>query len=161
MEHHRAAVALGYVHYNFCHVVKTLRVTPAMQAGLTDHVWELPELLDALLSAPACERPEPKPLAIPVPAITARALPNGRGFLRVVGADSGPSAPVAPSAPSRSAARVLPAVATAGAPLPNGLAFSTAPDVDPRQVDLFTWKPATPTRPLPAKGTQIDLFGDL
>jgi hypothetical protein len=32
--------------YNFCRVYKTLRVTPAMEAGLTDHVWEIEELLD-------------------------------------------------------------------------------------------------------------------
>jgi hypothetical protein len=32
------------VSYNFCRVHKTLRVTPAMEAGLTDHVWTLEEL---------------------------------------------------------------------------------------------------------------------
>lgn len=32
------------MHYNFCRVHKTLRVTPAMEAGLTDHVWTLEEL---------------------------------------------------------------------------------------------------------------------
>jgi IS1 family transposase len=44
-----ANVALHYMHYNFCRVHQTLRVTPAMQAGLTDHVWEIEELV-ALLS---------------------------------------------------------------------------------------------------------------
>jgi hypothetical protein len=29
------------MHYNYCRVHQTLRVTPAMQAGLTDHVWEI------------------------------------------------------------------------------------------------------------------------
>ena len=35
------AVALHFMHYNFCRVHQTLRVTPAMAAGLADHVWEL------------------------------------------------------------------------------------------------------------------------
>jgi IS1 family transposase len=50
LENLRHAVALHYVHYNFCRVHKTLRVTPAMEAGLTDHVWTLEELVN-LLSA--------------------------------------------------------------------------------------------------------------
>ena len=33
--------------YNFCPVHQTLRVTPAMEAGITDHVWTLRELLTA------------------------------------------------------------------------------------------------------------------
>lgn len=40
-----AAVAIHFMHYNFCRVHKTLRVTPAMEAGLAAHVWELEELL--------------------------------------------------------------------------------------------------------------------
>jgi hypothetical protein len=46
-ENLRAAVALHFAYYNFCRVHSSLRVTPAMQAGLTDHVWELKELLSA------------------------------------------------------------------------------------------------------------------
>ena len=42
------AVALHFMHYNFCRVHQTLRVTPAMQAGLADHVWELEELVGLL-----------------------------------------------------------------------------------------------------------------
>jgi IS1 family transposase len=38
-------VALHYMYYNYCRIHQTLRVTPAMQAGLTDHVWELEDLL--------------------------------------------------------------------------------------------------------------------
>jgi hypothetical protein len=33
------------MHYNFCRVHKTLRVTPAMEAKLTDHVWTIAKLL--------------------------------------------------------------------------------------------------------------------
>jgi hypothetical protein len=38
------AVALHAMFYNFCRIHKTLRVTPAVQAGLTDHVWDFAEL---------------------------------------------------------------------------------------------------------------------
>jgi hypothetical protein len=41
----KAAVALHFAYYNFCRVHKSLRVTPAMEAGLTDHVWTIGELL--------------------------------------------------------------------------------------------------------------------
>lgn len=41
----KAAVALHFAYYNFCRVHQSLRVTPAMAAGLTDHIWELDELL--------------------------------------------------------------------------------------------------------------------
>jgi hypothetical protein len=39
LENHRAAIALHFMHYNFCRVHQTLRVTPAMEAGIADHVW--------------------------------------------------------------------------------------------------------------------------
>jgi IS1 family transposase len=45
MEH---AVALTFTYYNFCRVHQTLRVTPAMEAGLTDHVWSVDELVELL-----------------------------------------------------------------------------------------------------------------
>jgi len=41
----RAAVALYFAHYNFVRIHQTLRVTPAMAAGITDHVWDLTDLL--------------------------------------------------------------------------------------------------------------------
>lgn len=44
------AVALHYMHYSFCRIHKSLRVTPAMEAGVTDHVWEIEEIV-ALLDA--------------------------------------------------------------------------------------------------------------
>jgi transposase-like protein/IS1 family transposase len=43
----KAAVSLFMCWYNFCRVHQTLRVTPAMEAGLTDHVWTIAELLAA------------------------------------------------------------------------------------------------------------------
>ncbi|MBS0187249.1 MAG: IS1 family transposase [Planctomycetes bacterium] len=44
----RAAVALHFMHYNFCRVHQTLRVTPAMEAGLSKHIWDLEELVELL-----------------------------------------------------------------------------------------------------------------
>jgi transposase-like protein/IS1 family transposase len=41
----KAACALHFAYYNFCRIHQTLRVTPAMEAGLTDHVWTVRELL--------------------------------------------------------------------------------------------------------------------
>ena len=43
----QAALALQFAYYNFCRVHGTLRVTPAMEAGVTDHVWTLTELIAA------------------------------------------------------------------------------------------------------------------
>ena len=54
-ENHAHQVALYFFHYNFCRIHTTLRVTPAMEAGLTDHVWTLAELCSLL--------PERKPNA--------------------------------------------------------------------------------------------------
>ena len=48
LENHGHAVALYFLHYNFCRVHKTLRVTPAMEAGIADHVWSLEELVGLL-----------------------------------------------------------------------------------------------------------------
>jgi len=44
-ENLRAAFALQFAYYNFCRIHKTLRCTPAMEAGITNHVWEMKELL--------------------------------------------------------------------------------------------------------------------
>jgi hypothetical protein len=46
-ENHWAAVALWFTFYSFCRVHKSLRVTPAMEAKITDHVWSVRELLEA------------------------------------------------------------------------------------------------------------------
>jgi IS1 family transposase len=48
IENHGHAVALHFMHYNFVRVHKTLRVTPAMEAGLTDHIWSMEELVSLL-----------------------------------------------------------------------------------------------------------------
>lgn len=48
LENHAAAVALHYMHYNFARIHKTLRVTPAMEAGVSDHVWSIAEIVGLL-----------------------------------------------------------------------------------------------------------------
>jgi hypothetical protein len=50
VENHVAAIALHYMHYNFCRIHQTLRITPAMSAGLTDHVWDVSEMLSIMNS---------------------------------------------------------------------------------------------------------------
>jgi hypothetical protein len=52
-ENHEAALALHICHFNFCRAHKSLRIketrqkrTPAMAAGLTDHVWTVAEMLE-------------------------------------------------------------------------------------------------------------------
>jgi hypothetical protein len=40
-----AALCLHFAYYNFCKIHRSLRVTPAMAAGITDRVWDLSELL--------------------------------------------------------------------------------------------------------------------
>ena len=44
-ENHCAAVMLWYAYYNFCRIHKSLRVTPAMEAGIAGHVWSIADLL--------------------------------------------------------------------------------------------------------------------
>jgi hypothetical protein len=45
LENHRAAVALHFGFHNFCQLHGSLRVAPAIEAGITDHVWDVTELL--------------------------------------------------------------------------------------------------------------------
>jgi transposase-like protein/IS1 family transposase len=47
-ENLKAAYALWFAFYNFCRVHQTLRVTPAMEAGISNHIWGLGELVDAI-----------------------------------------------------------------------------------------------------------------
>ena len=44
-ENLKAAYAVWFAFYNFCRIHQSLRVTPAMEAGITDHAWDLSELL--------------------------------------------------------------------------------------------------------------------
>jgi hypothetical protein len=149
-ENHCAAVALAYCYYNLCWIPRTMRVTPAMAIGAVDHVYDLAEFMDAVLSAKPCECPAVQPLAPRVPETTARALPEGRGFLRVVPGSGAPAAP----APGQGEP---PPAAPAAAPV-ESVADPTG------QLDLLSWRPrpVPPPPPEPAKRlpmTQLDLFG--
>ena len=53
---HAAAVSLFVSHFNLCRVHETIRTTPAVALGITDHVWSIGELLDAALAG---ELPQP------------------------------------------------------------------------------------------------------
>ena len=48
VENLKHSVALHFMHYNFAKVHQTLRVTPAMEAGIADHVWTLEEIAGLL-----------------------------------------------------------------------------------------------------------------
>jgi hypothetical protein len=45
LENHKHAAAIHFMHYNFCRIHTALRVTPAMEAGIADHVWPLEEMV--------------------------------------------------------------------------------------------------------------------
>jgi hypothetical protein len=47
-ENLKAALALHFAWYNLCRIHSTLRATPAMEAGVTDHVWTLEDLVGLL-----------------------------------------------------------------------------------------------------------------
>lgn len=165
IENHRAAFSLFAVYYNLVHIPRTLRITPAMAVGIMDHPWELEELLDALLSAQPCEGPTAQPLGHRKPSGSARELPNGRGFLRLV-----PSGNEAPQAPEKNPLPAAPAIVpvavpvAAAAPIETAPAAPTdpslaapapsnAPAVDHRQLSLLDW------RPKPRPMTQLNLPG--
>lgn len=48
IDNHAAAISLYFMYYNFCRIHQTLRVTPAMEAKLTDHVWSIEELVELI-----------------------------------------------------------------------------------------------------------------
>jgi len=48
VENHMHAVALHFMYYNFVKVHQTLKVTPAMEAGLTDRLWDISDLVDII-----------------------------------------------------------------------------------------------------------------
>jgi IS1 family transposase len=48
LENHISGLSVWYMYYNFARVHQTLRVTPAMEAGITDHVWSMEEIVGLL-----------------------------------------------------------------------------------------------------------------
>jgi IS1 family transposase len=135
LDRHVASMALQYVYRNMCWIQRNMRVSAAMAAGVTDHLWDLGELMDTVLAEGENEKPVAQPLAIPQPEGAARALPGDRGWLRVV---EGGNAPAAPS-PVPVPPPVAPVAARAPAP-------AKPPAKPTGQLDLFGWHPP-PTRP--------------
>ena len=56
IENHMHAVSLHFMHYNFARIHKTLKVTPAMQAGIADHVWSIEEIVNLVAEPEAKKR---------------------------------------------------------------------------------------------------------
>ena len=56
IENHMHAVSLHFMHYNFGRIHKTLRVTPAMEAGLATHVWSIEEIVRLVAEPEAKKR---------------------------------------------------------------------------------------------------------
>jgi IS1 family transposase len=48
IENHEHSIAIHYMYYNFCRIHQSLRVTPAMEAGVSEHVWSLEEVVRLL-----------------------------------------------------------------------------------------------------------------
>lgn len=72
VENHAYAVALHFVFYNFVRIHRTLRVTPAMAAGLTDRLWGMADIVALLEAQEAAEGPKTrgpyKPRAVKIAA---------------------------------------------------------------------------------------------
>ena len=61
LENQSHAVALHFMYYNFAKIHKSLRVTPAMEAGISDHVWSLKEIAMLIPEPVAKKRGNYKP----------------------------------------------------------------------------------------------------
>ena len=60
IENHACAVALHSMYYNFVRLHQTLKVSPAMAAGVTDRLWEMVDVVDVLDAFEAKRKREPK-----------------------------------------------------------------------------------------------------
>ena len=162
IDHHRAAVSLHVAWYNFCRVHESLRITPAMEAGITDHVWTVQELVERALSAEPCDAPQPKPLAPPAPPpgekpVVSRELPNGKGWLRVVqgGKSAQNDALKAPTPPivAPVAKPVMESPVVAEEPA------KVTPTPVAKPVAMSTATPAVPVKLVPRRWEQLEMFG--
>ena len=100
LANHRAAIALHMSFYNLCRWHETIRCTPAMALGVTDHVWSVGELVDAALSAP-----EPTPLVPPPPPPQGMSAGKAKG--ERAGGRAGITARKNPGRPGPSRFRVI------------------------------------------------------
>ncbi len=59
LANHAHSVTIHFMHYNFCRIHQTLQVTPAMQAGVTDRLFEIGDIVDLIdAAAPPPNRPK-------------------------------------------------------------------------------------------------------
>ena len=57
VQNHAHAIALHFMHYNFCRLHQTLKVTPAMAAGITDKLWEMVDIVKLIEEAAPKSKP--------------------------------------------------------------------------------------------------------
>ena len=83
MENHAHAMALHFLYYNFVRIHKTLKVTPAMAAGVTDRLWEVTDMVNVLESMGGVSMNWDKAIATVRPHVVKIATPAGyrTGFL--------------------------------------------------------------------------------
>ena len=77
VENHGHAVALHFMYYNFVRIHKTLRVTPAMEAGLCDHAWTIVDICSLV-------KPKASSAAISEKAMLLKALGDGKNAVNTV-----------------------------------------------------------------------------
>jgi len=142
LAHHRASISAYVGFFNFCRVHMALRVTPAMQSGITDHVWSAEEFVAACLSEPEGEAPSPQPLT-PRPGAPGASRKTSTGvWLRAVPTPGSKPAPT----PAAMAER-------------QGDLFAWAA-AHPEKTAQSEPSAVKPSKPLPPKGTQLKLFDD-
>ena len=78
LDRHQAAIALLIAFYNYCRVHESLCVTPAMEFGLTRHIWDVAELMQAAEAAPAELEPPAYPRPGRKPAPRLYVIPGGK-----------------------------------------------------------------------------------
>jgi hypothetical protein len=71
VENHEHMLALHYMYCNFARIYQSLCVTPAMEAGASDHVWSIDEII-ALLNPVTALRRFPKSESVPRPCVIHR-----------------------------------------------------------------------------------------
>ncbi|WP_437333528.1 hypothetical protein [Sorangium sp. So ce394] len=105
---HRAAVALSVCAYNLTRTHASLRVSPAMAAGIVAELWSVEDLIRAALAEPAGAPPVPQALTLPAQTGPVRQFPGGKGWRRLVsGGSSSPTMPATPQPPTTPAASKL------------------------------------------------------
>ena len=60
LENHIAAISLHFMYYNFCRIHQTLRVTPAMAAGVTDRAWDVENIVRLVEAEEADQKEQSK-----------------------------------------------------------------------------------------------------